>query len=61
MLEEVVVQGLAAGALTVILVASLVGEKVRGFIEPWAPKWVNYLLSCTLCSFCTNLRILMKA
>ena len=49
-----IISGLAAGALTVLICSSKVGEKVTDLFEKLVPKCLrpgyNYLVNCTFCT-----------
>lgn len=53
-MREVILGGLAAGALTVLLCTSLVGQKIQAAALKVTPKSVHshieYLLGCTFCT-----------
>lgn len=52
-MKEVVLAGLAAGAMTVLLCSSKVGEKLTGWVRNLVPQrfmpWYNGLTSCAFC------------
>lgn len=53
-MKALILSGLAAGALTVLVCSSKVGEKVTGLFGMLVPKRIrpgyNYLVNCTFCT-----------
>lgn len=53
-MKELVTSGLAAGALTVLLVSSKAGDKLVEWVKKAVPKrmlpWYNSVTSCSFCA-----------
>jgi hypothetical protein len=53
-MKEIILSGLAAGALVVLICSSKAGEKATDLFEKIVPKWIrptyNYLVNCTFCT-----------